>query len=190
MARLVPIVHPIITAPEAVRAVAEAYRRLFNRWPTQAELIILAAQSSHETNEWASAPGYNVAGLKASFSGVADYFEAWTTEYVDQPDGSKKSVKVVQRFRSYPDLAAGMFDWLSLLSRGYPEAMKGARAGDVSAFVAGLLLGWGRGARYFTSPPEKYLSGVLARVAQISHLPLDYTTLTEPLNVDQGEKNS
>ncbi len=187
--RLVPATRPTATVPEALRAVASAYERLFGRRPTQPELIALAAQSSHETNEWQAIPGYNVAGLKASLDGPHDYTELMTTEYVAQPNGTKKPVKIVQRFRSYPDLAAGIYDWLSLLSRGYPEAMAGAQQGDVEAMVRGLLKGWGRGAHYFTAPLVSYLAAVLARAEQLSHWPIAWADLCAPTEEEGKDSN-
>ncbi len=178
--RLVPSTRPTATVPEAARAIAEAYERLFGRLPTQAELIILAAQSSHETAEWTAMPGYNVAGLKASLSGPHDYTELLTTEYLAQPDGSQKAVRIVQRFRSYPSLEAGVYDWLSLLARGYPEAIEAARRGDLEGFVRGLQRGWGRGAKYFTSPFDAYLKAVRVRAEQISHWPIAWADIVGP----------
>lgn len=173
MAERVDIVRPTATPLEAVRAVAAAYHRLFGRAPTWPELLILAAQSSHETGRWRSMPNYNVAGLKASVQGRARYFEALTTEYVTGPDGKPKAVKVMQRFRAYERFEHGVYDWLSLLHRGYPRALEAAREGDALEFVEGLLMGWGRGAHYFTAPFPAYSAGVRSNLAWLEGLAPD-----------------
>lgn len=164
----VPITRPTATPLEAVRAVLAAYRRLFERSPAWRELLILAAQSSHETGKWRSMPCYNVAGIKASVFGHAPFFEAMTTEHLNGRD-----VRLTQRFRAYHDLADGVFDWLSLLHRGYPQALEGAALGDVLEFVEGLWQGWGRGAKYFTAPFQTYSAAVRAHLAWLDSLGLE-----------------
>ncbi len=174
--KYVPKTHPTASAPEALGAISTAYQRLFGHKPRPQELLVLAAHSSLETGRWKHMPCWNVAGLKASVSGPGYYFDAETFEV---ENGVR--VKKVQHFRAYPSLDAGCFDWLSLLAHGYPDALVGARDGDVAAFVEGLWQGWGRGAKYFTEHFPVYSTGVRREFEWLRNLGLDLTDLTEPV---------
>jgi hypothetical protein len=187
--RQVPYSEPKATVPEAIRAIAEAYQHVFDRWPNQAELVTLAAMSSHETAEWTKMAGYNLAGLKASVSGTHDYYNAKTFEYEPQPDGTKKKVVMYLHFRSYATLQGGAVDFLDLLRRGYPKALAAAREGDIDAFVDGLTKGWGGKLSWFTAPKSQYLAAVKVRAQQISSWPIDYTQITEPYHVGEEQKD-
>lgn len=159
------------TAIEAFGALREACRRVLGREPTPNEALVLWAQSAHETAGWTRMPCWNPAGIKGSYKGA--YFEAMTTE-----GAGAKARRVLQRFRAYPDLPSGMADWLDVLKRGYPLALKGAAEGDIEAFTNGLLEGWGWSADYFTADPRAYLRATEAHARELGSLPVAWADLS------------
>lgn len=147
--------YPILGRLQAQTALEEAFPRVFGRAPSVLEVAILLAQSEHETGAWHHMCGpsaWNWGGLKGS--GDAGSVELMTTE-----GAGDAAVRVVQKFRAYSSPAAGCADWLDLLKRCYPEALKRAQAGDAHGFVNALV---GGSRKYFTGSPVEYSRRVTA----------------------------
>jgi hypothetical protein len=159
----------------ALAAIADAFVHVFGRRPTQSELCILWVQSAHETAGWKSVPNNNPAGIKAGPGYQGDWRVAMTTE-----GKGADAKRVPQKFRAYATLDLGMRDWLDVLKRGYPEALEGARRGDLEAFVAGLLEGWKRSADYFTDDPAKYLTASGRWMLTLGSMPIAWADLCAP----------
>ncbi len=156
-----------ISYGDALRVASEAWVKVFGRLPDHDELTIVVAWSAHETARFKNAFNYNMGGLTASRNYKGNYYSSPTHEYERQPDGTKKKVPRRRLFRAYPTLLAGFVALLSMLGEGYPQAVEGLRRGDVAAFVAGLLEGWGKSLDWFTAPPHLYLAAVAAHVPEV-----------------------
>lgn len=184
----VPITDPNPSAREAITAVAEAFAVVFGRKPTRTELVLLAAQSAHETRSWDAMPCFNPAGLKElAPSAGRSYFVANTTEWLPGPDGKRVPRVLPQTFKAFRSLGAGMAAWLDLLKRGYPLALQGASVGDAGLFVLGLLEGWGRSLDYFTGPRDIYQRNTEWHALKLATTPgVDWAALCEPETYGDG----
>jgi hypothetical protein len=152
------IVETKVTRHEPAAAFDAFCRAFFarnGRAPTRSEAKVLLAGAALETAFFTRCTNEGIAGVKASTSWQGDVAEHVTREFING-----EWVKTKALFRAYATVYDGFADWLRLLSEGYPEALAGAAKGDPEAYVAGLLQGWGRGARYFNAPQAQYLAGV------------------------------
>ncbi len=166
---IVPIAWPKITTVDALRAASKAWRRVFGRLPDFDELALTVAWAAHETARFKNAAGYNPGGLTVAdpekYAG--DCYASKTHEYRTTADGQKERYETTRFFRSYPSLDVGFADLLLTLYRGYPEAVEGLKKGDVTAFVLGLLEGWGKSLDWFTAPFSLYLKAVAAHLPEV-----------------------
>jgi hypothetical protein len=112
-------------------------------------LSILVAHWAHETGRGASMLNYNFGGLKGtSPSGTS---VACSTREGHGAD----AVRVIDRFRAYGSPEEGARDYVSLLARRYPDAVRAAESGDAKGFVTALKA---RG--YFTDDEAAYSRSV------------------------------
>jgi len=138
---------------EIFQALERAFKILFDAYPTDEALALLAAQSRHETARWQKMWNNNFGGLKSN--GRTDYTMLRTFE--DTPNGR---VYVRHPFRAYPTITTGASDYLAFLgtdSNGdgknrYGKAWDRALAGDVKGFAEEL-----KKARYYTAPLVDYM---------------------------------
>jgi len=125
-----------LTPDQAVKALAGGYRASTGKGPSKKVLSLLAAQSGHETNEWASMPNYLFAGTKASKSSEnIQYLRCFEvidgqTVYFDPPDAHC----VFEAFDSPAKGAKRYID--SLKSR--PNWWNGLHTGTVEGYIKGL----------------------------------------------------
>ena len=107
---------------------------------------------------------YNVGNVKHTATDQLDWCNFTTTEY----DTSGVPHVMVQSFKAYPSLEAGVDAYLSMFLGGrYSNAWPFVLDADPAGFVHALH---DRG--YFTAPEAGYLAGVEARLAQLEAMGL------------------
>lgn len=139
---------------EAAQHLADAWQSVFGKPPPDEALAVLWAQWALETGRGRWMVDFNFAGVKgkAPQGGSAVW---WTSEGSDAD-----SRRVRSRFRAYRSAEEGARDYVRMLKRRYPAAIRAARRGDAKGFVHALAK---RG--YFTSEVDAYSRalGSLAR---------------------------
>lgn len=130
---------------EAAQHLADAWQSVLSEPAPDAALALLWAQWALETGRGRWMVDFNFAGVKgtAPRGGSAVW---WTSE------GSNDDARRVRsRFRAYRSAEEGARDYVSMLHRRYPDAIRAARRGDARGFVQALAK---RG--YFTSDSDAY----------------------------------
>lgn len=145
-----------MTGEEAERSIRSAWKEVTGAEPSRETVALLWAQWAHETARGTRMFGYNFAGLK----GTGPTGMSLRLRTIEGHDETARAVREV--FRAYPDAAHGARDWLQLLVRRYPDAVKAAEHGDAAGFVRGL-----RARSYFTGSEQVYRRAIegLAREA-------------------------
>lgn len=138
-------------------AVRIAWRAQVGTEPSRAQLLTLMAQSDLETGSWRACMNYNLAGIKHVAGDGHDYASYQTHEVLNG-----QTVTIVQTFRAYPTLDAGVADWLALLRGRFGYAWPAIEAADVADFAHRLHA---RG--YYTAPEQQYAAGLRARYAAL-----------------------
>lgn len=130
---------------EAAQHLADAWETVLGKPPSDEALALLWAQWALETGRGRWMVDFNFAGVKgtAPRGGSAVW---WTSEGTD--DDARR---VRSRFRAYRSAEEGARDYVRMLKRRYPAAIRAARRGDAHGFVHALAR---RG--YFTSEPDAY----------------------------------
>jgi hypothetical protein len=154
-----------VTAAALYSAIATAWPTLIGTPFVPLAAVVLVAQSAQETGSWASVYNHNLGGQKYVAGTGEDYFWSNTTE------GSGANAQhVLARFASFPSLAQGIRNWLSLIHAHYPGAWARALAGDPAGFVAQLAQGG-----YFTGSVAAYTARVesfFKKFLPLAHGPL------------------
>lgn len=134
-----------ITAPEARRAIGDAYTALTGEVLSDGGQDILTAQWAHETGNGASMYNFNFGGIKGTGpSGLT------VTQRTREGYGNNER-QIRDSFRAYANAEEGARDYVQLLLSRYGSAVNAAQQGDASGFVRGLKE---RG--YFTGDPAAY----------------------------------
>lgn len=138
------------TTPAEIRkALSAAHTKATGGILSEPALDVLVAHVSHETGRGAKMYNFNFGGIKGqSPEGATANYR--TTEYT-----AGAPAKMTDGFRAYGSLESGATDYLSLLERRYPEALRAAEAGNATGFAAALK---SRG--YFTAPLEMYANSL------------------------------
>lgn len=133
---------------EAAQHLSDAWEKVLGKPPPDEALALLWAQWALETGRGRWMVDFNFAGVKgkAPRGGSAVW---WTSEGSD--DDARRVRRVRSRFRAYRSAEEGARDYVGMLKRRYPEAIRAARRGDAQGFVHALAK---RG--YFTSEPDAY----------------------------------
>ena len=133
------------------------------RWIALAQLLVEHGRKDHNPNGplWAvycfNLGNQDATGASLHPSPTDSPVALFRT--VPECEGSTcgRTVQHIRRSYDTPDEGAAAY-WLRLAD-GYPRALDGMRAGDVEAFLAGLVAG-----RYFTGSQAQYLALVHALV--------------------------
>ncbi len=143
---------------EAAQHLSDAWEAVLGKPPPDKALALLWAQWALETGRGRWMVDFNFAGVKgtAPRGGSAVW---WTSE---GPDDDARRVR--SRFRAYRSAEEGARDYVRMLKRRYPLAIRAARRGDAKGFVQALAR---RG--YFTSEPDAYCRAL----SSLSHQFLD-----------------
>lgn len=147
---LLPNVLTPIDPEDLADALVNAWRKLLGSTPSRESILVLLAQSSHETGRWKSCHTWNLGNAKSKAGDGRDYTEFTAWELVN---GEK--VSSVMRFRAFRSLAEGVVDYLGILRGRFASAWPAIEAGDPRAFVHALKT---RG--YFTDDEAVYAKSV------------------------------
>lgn len=169
-------VQTLITEPQMVQALISEFSKLEGKPPIKAQLALLIAQNNLETGHRKSMWNWNVGNITHKPGDGFDYWEGLDWLYVSMPNASgfteeqKKTVKL--KYRVYPDLQAGVRDYLSLLKRVKGGSVwKKILEGNPTEFSKAL-----KAANYYTAHEQDtvdpvtgkkthgYTSGILAGV--------------------------
>ena len=160
------ITHEITPIPPAELAAAllAAWHYLFGEMPDRRVLLVLIAQSAHETGEWKHVHNFNIGNVKGGDGDGYDYTNFRCREkdkngndvYFDPPHPAT-------RFRAFRTLLEGCVDLLRFLRgrKRYAAAWQALQTGDPVAFAKALKLGG-----YYTDPVEVYARGLRAYYAK------------------------
>jgi len=144
-----------MTPADAARHLSAAYEARFGKPPSARTLGVLWAQWALETGRGASMVGHNFGNVK----GRGPSGRSFETTTVEGFGANAHGVR--DRFRVYDTPAEGARDYLSLLDRRYPEALKSAQNGDAARFGRELERGG-----YFTADPTKYRPALVSLAAE------------------------
>jgi len=161
-ARHVPPTRTPLSGQEAAEALEAAWTKAHGTPPSPGTLSILVGQWAHETGRGASMLNYNFGGIKGTGPSGA------STVYRTREGFGASEVQIQDRFRAYASAEEGAGDYLSLLERRYPEALRAAERGDPAAFVQGL-----KSHGYFTGDPAAYSKSVSGLAQQALSLGFD-----------------
>lgn len=159
-----------LTAEAAAKALAEGYRRVTGRAPTQRVLALLIAQSAQETGQWKSMHNFNWGNAKATASDAYyQNFRCWELEsgqqvWYDPPDPHC-------RFAAFLSAEDGAEHYIRLLQRR-TNWWNGLHTGTVDGFVAGLTTP----PVFFTGDPSAYAHRMTEFVSDYSSLASKYAT--------------
>ena len=144
-----------LSGQQAARALAGAWQNMTGQPPTPKTLSILVGQWAHETGRGSAMLNYNFGGIKGTgpsgMSAVYKTREGW----------GENEVRISDRFRAYTSAEEGAEDYVGLLARRYPDAVRAAESEDPVAFVQALKA---RG--YFTGNETSYVKSVTALANQ------------------------
>lgn len=140
-----------LTGGEAASALQGAWHELTGHAPSQETLSILVGQWAHETGRGSAMLNFNFGGIKGSGPTGA------STVYRTREGSGADEIQIRDTFRAYESAEQGAADYLSLLSRRYPDALQAAERGDATGFVQALKA---RG--YFTGDEASYIKSVSA----------------------------
>ena len=119
-------------------------------------LAILVSQWSLETGGGKSMMNFNFGGIKGPGPG------GLSVSYKTVEGSGATETKIVALFRAYASATEGAGDYLKVLEKRFPAALKMAHAGDASGFVHEL-----KRAGYFTGSEQTYTSIVSARSGRV-----------------------
>lgn len=148
-AREVALQRTPLSGSQASDAIREAYAQKFGENPSEENLAILTAQWAHESGRGAKMFNFNFGGIKGTSP------EGMTVSAKTHEGFGKNQIQIRDHFRGYSSATEGARDYINLLERRFPEALEGAKDGDVSAFVDGLAK-----RHYFTANPADYEKAV------------------------------
>lgn len=144
-----------LSGDEAAEALEGAWQGLTGQTPSPQTLSILVGQWAHETGRGSSMLNYNFGGIKGTGPSGA------STVYRTREGSGESEIQIQDRFRAYENAEQGASDYLSLLSRRYPDALQAAERGNPAGFVQALK---SRG--YFTGDEAAYTKSVSALARQ------------------------
>lgn len=135
-----------LAGEQAAQALEHAWQQVMGEKPSEETKAVLTAQWAHETGRGDKMMNFNFGGIKGSApSGLG-------TEYKTREGWGKTEVRIVDRFRAYQSADEGAADYVTLLAKRYPEAVKAAQAGNPEQFVREL-----KRAHYFTGNETAYV---------------------------------
>jgi len=161
-ARHVPPTRTPLSGQEAADALEAAWTQAHGTPPSPGTLSILVGQWAHETGRGASMLNFNFGGIKGTGPSGA------STVYRTREGFGPDEVQVQDRFRAYASAEEGAGDYLSLLERRYPQALRAAERGDPAGFVQAL-----KSNGYFTGDPAAYTKSVTGLAQQALSLGFD-----------------
>jgi len=152
-------------SPQAMwPAMAARFEAGANQAPTTGQLMILMAQWMLETGAGASMVQWNVGNIKHVPGDALDWCDYTTTEYDAQ--GVKHTL--VQSFKAWPSLEAGLDAWLHIFLLGrYSNAWPYVLDGDPDGFAQAL-----RDRGYYTATETSYDANMRAHLRELEAMSL------------------
>lgn len=158
---------------QAHDAFREAFRRVATPELREDRVLVLLAQSAHESGEWTRMWNYSLSGVKAKEG--QNFVWLYTKEHVSVAQAAammkkdprvsrvgvdaagKTIIRLPQRFRAFSTAADGAEFQIGFLRRNYPAAWEKCLEGDPEGFASALktpgnLDGW----PYYTGPENDY----------------------------------
>jgi hypothetical protein len=148
-----------ITATELASALVAAWRSLFGHVPSRRSILVLLAQSAHETAEWRAVHCFNIGNVKSIEGDGYDYTYFRCRERIDGRDVYLEPPHPATRFRAFRTLAEGTIDHLAFLKgrRRWARAWEAIERGSPAEFAVAL-----KTAGYYTDPVEVYSRRLVA----------------------------
>lgn len=145
-----------LSGTQAAKALASAFEQSQGVAPSEGTLAVLTAHWAHETGRGQAMLNFNFGGIKGRSP------EGLTTHYTTHEGHGAERHKAVDGFRAYESAASGAADYIGLLERRYPAALRAAAQARPGQFVRALHEGG-----YFTAHPASYERSIrsLARTA-------------------------
>lgn len=173
----VPVFVEKLSEAEAAYALREAWRKVYNEYPSDKSLALLWSQSALETGRWKIIRNNNFGNIKKkhykklSWKEIPDDGHDWTMFATGENLWNNKTKKsewhwfepphYQTHFRSYKTIIDGAEDYIRLISKKkrYTKAWIEVINGDPKAFSHEL-----RKAGYYTASEKKYTAGVVRLV--------------------------
>jgi len=162
MGNRVQRVRTTVSETEMAQAIIEAWKQLFSTMPTKEQVTMVLAQNALETGHRQKMWNYNVGNIITDGKGSFDFYDDLTTSEQVSPG---KWEKMNLKFRSYPNLLAGVRDYLKLISsKKYAGAWSHIVNPNIVAFSKAL-----KQAGYYTAneaPYTKQLSSLYKTISK------------------------
>lgn len=178
-----------LTAPEAIRALREGFRRVMGWLPEDGTLAVFAAQSALETGRWQKIHCQNFGNIKAGENYEGFYCLFRCNEVINGKIEWFEPPHPQCRFRAYPTPAAGAEDYLRLLRerQRFAPAWRAALRGDPEAFCDELKRGG-----YFTADLAPYKRAVISLFSEFRNLirEMGPPTLAPPADMSEPQHSA
>jgi hypothetical protein len=185
MAEFIPHALTPITPAAFASALVAGWRTFFGGEAPRRAIVLLMAQSAHETAAWKYVHNFNIGNIKAVEGDGYDWTMFRCREkkangedvWLDPPDPGT-------RFRAFRTLTEGAIDHLAFLygRARYAAAWAALKSGDPLTFASAL-----RAAGYYTDPVEVY-AGAVARYARQFSASLPPELESNPVDEDTARR--
>lgn len=150
-----------VTTEKLAETMADVFTEIEGVPPTQEQLTLLLSHSAFEIGDGQLISNYNIGHIVATGNDPYVFDEKTVEETSDVPGQTIKN-----KYKAYPDLKAGVKDYLELIKRKYPDAWASVKSikPDPDDFSKGLLTGLEktkdpkskRTAKYYLAPQHIY----------------------------------
>ena len=140
-------------------ALVHAWRKLLGTTPSREAILLLLAQSAHETGRWRALHCFNIGNVKGKAGDGRDYTQFRVWEIVNGEKVWFDPLYSAICFCVFRSFEQGVVDYFGVLRGRYLSAWPHVEAGDARAFVHALKA---RG--YFTDSEENYAKAVVSFV--------------------------
>lgn len=144
-----------VSPAQVAQAIINAWQQKFGSAPSKEQVAMILAQNDLETGHRKSMWNYNVGNITTKGDGAFDYFDDLSTNEQTRP-GVWKKMKL--KYRAYPNLDAGVKDYLNFLSSGrYTKAWQHIVNPNPSSFSKAL-----KAAGYYTADEAPYTKNLVS----------------------------
>ena len=148
-----------VSESQMADAIIKIWREKFGTNPSKEQVAMILAQNDLETGHRKSMWNYNVGNITTGPNGVFDYYDDLTTDEQVSPGVWKK---MNLKYRAYPNLEAGVKDYINLLSTGrYTKAWQHILNPDPASFSKAL-----KEAGYYTANEAPYTKNLVSLFAK------------------------
>ena len=138
-----------VSEAQMADAIIKVWRDKFGANPSKEQVAMILAQNDLETGHRKSMWNFNVGNITTGANGAFDYYDDLTTDEQVSPGVWKK---MNLKYRAYPNLEAGVRDYINLLSTGrYTKAWQHILNPDPASFSKAL-----KEAGYYTANEAPY----------------------------------